>query len=362
VGAYPTLPLLRALYSSHLVPTCKALYTGTVRTLITLFLVAVFAVGGWLAWQVHMPVTPPPNTSLLLHSGYSTRRIAAELKKAGVIRSELVFQGWHVLHPKPTLKAGEYLFERDATLPQVYDRIAHGDIYFHVITIPEGHTMFEIARAIEDAGLGRATDFLQVAESQTQLISDLAPGAKSLEGYLFPNTYQFTRTQSLQEMAAVMVHQFRQVTQEIGLSASSNSDLSKVVTMASIIEKETAAPDERPLVASVYYNRLAENMALDADPSVIYAELLTGTYQGSLHHADLAVNSPYNTYRFPGLPPGPIANPGKSALEAAMHPESTNFLYFVADGNGRHRFARNLEEHNRNVAAYRHALGMRSRP
>ncbi len=325
------------------------------RTLITLFLLVVLAVGGWVAWQVYVPVTPPAKTSLLLHPGYSTRRIAAELKKAGVIRSERVFWLWHALHPKPSLKAGEYRFERAATLPQVYQRIARGDIYFHVVTIPEGYTMFDIAKAMEDAGLGPAADFLQVAETQTPLISDLAPEAKSLEGYLFPNTYQFTRTQSLEEMAAEMVHQFRQVAQQIGLTA----EVARVVTMASIIEKETAAPEERALVASVYYNRLAQDMALDADPSVIYAELLTGTYQGSLHHADLSVKSLYNTYRFPGLPPGPIGNPGRSSLEAALHPENTRFLYFVADGNGHHRFARSLEEHNRNVAAYRRSLGLR---
>ena len=332
------------------------------RTLAKLFLFAVVAAGGWLAWQVYVPVAPAPNTSLLLHSGYSTRRIGAELKKAGVIRSELVFGLWHVLHPKPSLKAGEYLFERKATLPQVYDRIARGDIYFHVVTIPEGFTMFDIAKAMEYAGLGPATDFLHIAETQTQLISDLAPDAKSLEGYLFPNTYQFTRTQTPEEMVAAMVRQFRQVAQEIGLTAPTsglNSDVPKVVTMASIVEKETAAPEERPRVASVYYNRLAQKMALDADPSVIYAELLEGTYQGSLHHADMAVNSPYNTYRFPGLPPGPIANPGKGALAAALHPDSTDFLYFVADGAGHHRFAHSLEEHNRNVAAYRRALGLR---
>ena len=328
------------------------------RTLIALLSIAVLAVGAWAAWQLHVPVTPPANTSLLLHPGYSTRRIAAELKKSGVIRSERVFLLWHVLHPKPTLKAGEYRFERDASLPQVYERIARGDIFFHVVTIPEGYTMFDIAKVMEDAGLGPAADFLRIAETQTQLISDLAPGSKSLEGYLFPNTYQFTRTQSLEEMAATMVHQFRQVAQEIGLNAGLNSDIAKVVTMASIVEKETAAPDERPLVAGVYFNRLDQKMALDADPSVIYAELLAGTYQGSLHHADLAVNSPYNTYRFPGLPPGPIGNPGKSALQAALHPESTKFLYFVSDGNGHHRFARSLEEHNRNVAAYRHSLGL----
>jgi len=333
----------------------KALYTGTLRTLITLFLVAVLAAGGWAAFQVYTPVMPPANTSLLLHSGYSTRRIATELKKAGVIRSELAFRLWHSTHRKLSLKAGEYLFEREATLPRVYERIAHGDIYFHEVTIPEGYTMFDIAKAMEDAGLGSAADFVHVADTQTQLISDLAPDAKSLEGYLFPNTYQFTRTESLEEMAGVMVRQFRQVAQQIGL----NSDVHRVVTMASIVEKETAAPEERPRVASVYYNRLARRMALDADPSVIYAELLTGTYSGSLHHADMAVNSPYNTYRVPGLPPGPIGNPGKSALEAALHPDSTKFLYFVSDDNGHHRFARSLEEHNRNVTAYRRALGMR---
>jgi len=327
------------------------------RTLIKLFLIVVLAVAGWAAWQLYVPLTPPADSSLLLRPGYSTRRIAAELKKARVIRSELVFGLWHLLHPKPSLKAGEYRFERAATLPQVYERIARGDICFHVVTIPEGYTMFDIAKAMEDAGLGPAADFLHIAETQTQLISDLAPEAKSLEGYLFPNTYQFTRTQSLEEMAAAMVHQFRLVAQQIGLN--SNSDIPKIVTMASIVEKETAAPEERPRVASVYYNRLARNVALDADPSVIYAELLAGTYQGSLHHADLAVNSPYNTYRFPGLPPGPIGNPGKSSLEAALHPESTEFFYFVSDGNSHHRFARSLEEHNRNVVAYRRSLGLR---
>ena len=319
----------------------------------------VLAAGGWVAWQVYVPVTPPPDTSLLLRPGYSTRRIAVELKKTGVIRSDLAFRIFHIVHPRLTLKAGEYRFERNERMPQVYRRIARGDIYFHVVTIPEGYTMFDIAKAMEDAGLGPAADFLHVFQTQTAIISDLAPQAKSLEGYLFPNTYQFTRTQTRLEMVAAMVHQFRQVAQQIGLAATPDSDVNKVVTMASIVEKETAAPEERARVASVYYNRLAQRVALDADPSVIYAELLDGTYKGALHHSDLAVNSPYNTYRFPGLPPGPIGNPGKSALEAALRPETTDFLYFVADGNGHHRFARSLEEHNRNVVAYRHALGLR---
>jgi UPF0755 protein len=326
------------------------------RILVTFLLLIALAVGGWIWWAVYTPVAPHAATAILLHSGYSTRRIAVELQKAGVIRSARAFRLWHRLHPQPSLKAGEYLFERSVNLPEVYGRIARGDIYFHTVTIPEGYTMFDIAKAMEEAGLGPAQDFLHIAQTQTELISDLAPQAKSLEGYLFPNTYEFTRTQSLEEMVAQMVHQFRQVAQQIGL----NTNVQQTVTMASIVEKETAVPEERPRVASVYYNRLAKRMALDADPSVIYAELLAGTYTGSLHHADLSVNSPYNTYRFAGLPPGPIGNPGRSALEAALHPDETKFLYFVSDGkDGHHRFAQSLQEHNRNVAAYRHALGLR---
>jgi UPF0755 protein len=318
-------------------------------------LLVALAVGGWWAWAVYAPVTPSRSQSVLLHSGYSTRRIAIELKQAGIIRSVFAFRVWHVLHPRLSLKAGEYLFDHAASTRQIHDRIARGDIYFHTVTIPEGYTMFDIAKAMEDAGLGSAQDFLKIAQTRTDLISDLAPEAKSLEGYLFPNTYQFTRTQTRAEMIGAMVRQFRQVAQQLGL----NSDVQKTVTMASIVEKETASPDERPMVASVYYNRLAHRVALDADPSVIYALLLAGNYSGSLHHADLAVNSPYNTYRFPGLPPGPIGNPGQSSLAAAMHPANTEFFYFVSDGNGHHRFARDLNEHNRNVAAYRHALGIR---
>ncbi len=285
----------------------------------------------------------------MLRPGYSTRRIAAELKSAGVIRNADAFVAWHYFHHKRSLKAGEYLFEKPATALDVHDRLARGDIYVHTVVIPEGYTMFEIAQAMQDAGLGSSQDFLNVAVSDTALVSDLAPDAKSLEGYLFPNTYEFTRTQSMHDIAAVMVKQFREVTGAIGLT----TDVQKTVTMASIIEKETAVPEERPLVASVYYNRLAKNIALQADPSVIYAELLQGTYAGVLHHEDMRIDSAYNTYRHPGLPPGPIGNPGKTSLEAALHPAETDYYYFVSDGNGHHRFAQSLEEHNRNVAKLR---------
>jgi UPF0755 protein len=183
---------------------------------------------------------------------------------------------------------------------------------------------------------------------------------------------------TMHDMAAAMVKQFRTVAHQMNLISGESAqarlrvvaeraqlagapseapnDVERTVIMASIVEKETAVAEERPLVASVYYNRLAKKIALDADPSIIYAELLAGTYQGVLHHADMQFHSPYNTYRNAGLPPGPIGNPGRSALEAAMHPAETDYYYFVADAQGHHRFAHTIEEHNKNVAAYRKAM------
>ena len=312
----------------------------------------VLATAGWLVWGLWVPASPGGQKFVLLRPGYGTRRIARELKSAGVIRSTQAFVLWHSFHRRPPLKAGEYLFEHDANAMEIHSRLARGDVYFHTVVVPEGYNMFDIAAAIEGAGLGKATDFVKVASSDISLVSDIAPQATSLEGYLFPNTYNFTRTQSMHDMAAEMVKQFRRVTAEIGL----NADVERTVNLASIIEKETGVADERPQVASVYTNRLDRHIALQADPSVIYAELLQGTYGGALHHNDMRFNSLYNTYLHPGLPPGPIANPGKSSLEAAMHPAQTAYLYFVSDGNGHHRFSSTLEEHNKNVAALRRAV------
>jgi len=318
-------------------------------------LLGVLATGGWLAWALFVPVMPAGQKFLLLRPGYSTRRIGSELKSAGVIRSVPAFLIWHFFHRKRSLKAGEYLFEKSDDTAHVHSRLAHGDIYVHTVVIPEGFTIFDVAQAIEDAHLGSAQEFLAVAREATPLISDLDPQATSLEGYLFPDTYQLTRTQSQREIIELMVKRFRQAAAAIGLGG----DVHRIVTMASIVEKETASPEERPAVASVYYNRLDKKIALDADPSIIYAKLLAGTYEGALHHVDMSIDSPYNTYRRVGLPPGPIANPGRSALEAAIHPATTNYYYFVSDGDGHHRFSSSLEEHNRNVAAFRRAVNSR---
>ena len=320
--------------------------------LFTLLLLVIIAIGGWLAWGILLPLKPSEQKFVLLRPGYSTRRIGNELKNAGVIRSSTAFLLWHYFHRARSLKAGEYLFERSADVREVHNRLARGDIYVHTVVIPEGYTMFDIAQAVQDAGLGTRGEFLNLAKSDVTLIADLDPQATSLEGYLFPDTYQFTRAQNLSEVVREMVKRFRREATALGL----NSDVHRIVTMASIVEKETAVPEERPMVAGVYYNRLEKRIALDADPSIIYAKLLDGTYQGTLHHEDMQVNSPYNTYRRIGLPPGPIGNPGRSALEAAMHPASSEYYYFVSDGNGRHRFARSLDEHNRNVGALRRLM------
>jgi UPF0755 protein len=222
----------------------------------------------------------------------------------------------------------------------------------HTVVIPEGYNILDIANAVQAAGLGSRADFLTVARSDVSQISDLDSQAPSLEGYLFPDTYEFTRTQSLHDMAATMVKRFRQETRQLGLT----TDFHRVVIMASIVEKETAIPTERPLVASVFYNRLRRNIILATDPSVIYAALLAGRYNGVIHQSDLQFDSAYNTYKHAGLPPGPICNPGRDSLQAAMQPANSGFFYFVSDNNGHHRFARTMEEHSRNVAAYRRAV------
>lgn len=312
----------------------------------------VIVAAALLSYAVLLPAGPDQQKLVQLKPGSSARHIAAELKKAGIIHSQYAFLAWHYTHGHKTLKAGEYAFDHPARLGEVYKRLVRGDIYVHFVVIPEGFNVFEIGHALEDAGLGRHEDFLRVARTDTSLIRDLDPQAPSLEGYLFPDTYRFTRTQSMHDIAAVMVHRFRQAANEIGL----HQDFHSIVTMASIVEKETAVETERPEVASVFYNRLKRHMTLSTDPTVIYAALLDGRYRGAIYRSDLQYDSAYNTYKHTGLPPGPISNPGKASLLAAMSPSTTNYLYFVSDNQGHHRFSTTIQEHDRNVAAYRRAV------
>jgi UPF0755 protein len=321
------------------------------RFLFRLLFFAILVAAALLAYGLFLPAGPTQQKLVRLMPGSSARHIAEELEAEGIVRSRFAFLAWHYLRGRAPLKAGEYAFDHPAQLPEVYDRIARGDIYVRTLIIPEGYNMFDVAKAIEEAGLGGHEEFLREARTDIALIRDLDPKARSLEGYLFPDTYHFTRTQSLHDMAAAMVHRFRQAARDLGL----NRDIHNIVTMASIVEKETSVEGERPQVASVFYNRLNKKMVLATDPTVIYAALLNGRYRGTIHQSDLHFDSPYNTYHNTGLPPGPISNPGTASLQAAMHPASTSYLYFVSDNQGHHRFSTTEAEHLKNVAAYRRA-------
>jgi UPF0755 protein len=325
-----------------------------VRAFFIAVVVLMLGLGAWFVWAALLPVKPAQTTFVLLRPGWGTRHIAKELHREGIIRSPTAFLLLQYAEGMKTLKAGEYKFDEPATALDVERRLVRGDVYARTVIVPEGFNIYEIAAAVEQAGLGSAADFLAIGQGDTSLIRDLNPEAKTLEGYLFPDTYQFTRIDTPHDIAGAMVRRFRQEAEKIGLLG--NPDTHRIVTMASIVEKETAAPEERPLVAGVYYNRLGKNMLLGADPTVIYAALLAGRYRGTIYQSDLQFDSPYNTYKYQGLPPGPIANPGVASLEAAMHPAHSEFLYFVSDNNGHHRFARSPQEHARNVVSYRKAL------
>jgi UPF0755 protein len=283
--------------------------------------------------------------------GAGSRGIGDRLVAAGVVRDMATFRiALWMSGEARRLKAGEYRFDREMTPFEVIDRIARGDIYVVNVTFPEGLTIAEMARIFESNGIGPASGFVSAA-GNAALVRELDPAATDLEGYLFPETYALSRHTDAATLVRLMVTRFEHVfTPEMRRAAAERSlSVRQAVTLASIVEKETGKSEERPTVAAVYTNRLRINMALQCDPTVIYALLKAGRYSGNLHRDDLNFDSPYNTYRYPGLPPGPIASPGRASLEAAVHPAGSDYLYFVSRNDGSHEFARTLEEHNRNV-------------
>jgi UPF0755 protein len=283
--------------------------------------------------------------------GSGPARIGQQLVDAGVVRDPLTFRAAVWLSGRAReLKAGEYRFDRPVSAMEVVDRLARGDIYRRLVTFREGLTIREMAVVYERAGLGTAADFEQAA-ADPSTIRDIDPDAPDLEGYLFPDTYSLARVTPAPVLVRQMVGSFRRVLDEQLRSqlAASGLTIRQAVTLASLVEKETAVADERPLVAAVYLNRLKIGMPMQADPTVIYALQQRGTYDGNIRRDDLQLDSPYNTYRYPGLPPGPIASPGRASLEAVANPADVDYLYFVSRNDGSHVFARTLEEHNRNV-------------
>lgn len=295
---------------------------------------------------------------ITIPAGSSARQIIAQLKSEGVIADDLATRAWLWMAPiRGKYKAGDYLFASPISARQVSDKLIRGEIYVQRVTFPEGLNRFDIAHLIQGLSIPGAESALDLTQ-RTELIADIDREAESLEGYLFPDTYEYSTTTSAEQLVGRMVRRFRQVysndwarrAHEMGWSTR------QVITLASIIEREARQAEERPLVSSVYHNRLKISMKLDCDPTVIYGALLAGDWTGRLRRSDLNRDSRYNTYKYSGLPPGPIACPGQRSIEAALFPADTRFIYFVVDGDrqdGRHRFAATVKEHTANVALYR---------
>ncbi len=316
-------------------------------------LAAAAAAGlAWARAELHAPVRFPAAVELEVAPGESARAVLERLERAGVIRSALLARLYlgHVLEDPP-IHAGEYRFEPPLATVEVLDRLIRGEIVTHPVTIVEGLTYLETAAALAHAGFGDRERLL-AQFSDPARVRDLDPDAATLEGYLFPDTYRFPRGVSEAAIADALVANFRaRYRREVAplLDGEPTPNVRELVILASLVEKEARLDSERPLVAAVYANRLRRGMGLYADPTLIYGLKLEGRWDGDLRRRDLESDSPWNTYRIPGLPPGPICSPGAASLRAAARPADTPFLYFVSRNDGTHAFAKTLAEHNRNV-------------
>lgn len=329
------------------------------RTLAALLLVILLAAAGaaYVEYtRVHAPFQGWSGTEQFVEipPGAGTKAIGERLVSSGVVRDALTLRvALWLSGDARKLKAGEYRFDHPMPPLEVLGKLARGDVYVVPLTFPEGHTIIEMSKIFEAHGFGPAASFVAAA-SDPSLVEHLDPAARDLEGYLFPDTYLLPRHADASRLVRLMVERFEKALTPDLIDAGRARGLSvrQLVTLASIVEKETSNADERGLVAAVYANRLRIGMLLQCDPTVIYALEKAGAYDGNIRREDLAVDSPYNTYRVAGLPPGPIASPGKESLAAAAHPADSDFLYFVSRNDGTHEFAHTLEEHNRNVQRF----------
>ena len=314
---------------------------------------AIVAAGGWCGWRLTRPYQAfGTETFVEFPRGSNSRTLAAALAQAGVVRSQWDFLLARALSPTRKLRAGEYRFNRPASPLEVFNRIARGDTFYYTLVVPEGRNMFDIAAAAANLGLFPGPKFVDAARDPS-LIRDLDPEAPTLEGYLFPSTYHVSRRTTPVALCRMMTARFRDAWSKLEGARS----VHRTVTLASLVEKESKLPAERPRVAAVFVNRLRLGMALDCDPSTIYAALVEQRYRGTIHRSDLDSGNPYNTYRHAGLPPGAITNPGLDAMRAVLAPADTDALYFVLrpDGSGAHQFSSSMTAHQAAVSVYRRA-------
>lgn len=298
------------------------------------------------------------SVDVILPSGLHAGEMMDRLGDAGVLRHPDFVRGWLAWsHDAASLQAGEYRFDRPHTPLEVLERLRRGDVLLHRVTVPEGRSLDEVARTVSAAGFASHEALLAAFRDPTP-VAEIDAQAADLEGYLFPDTYQFPRGQSAQGIARAMVRRFREVTGDefSARCAAVGLSVREAVTLASMVEKETSIPEERGRISRVFHNRLRRGMLLQCDPTVIYALKREERPVERLSRADLAFDSPWNTYKVAGLPPGPIANPGEGSLRAAVGPAEGDDLYFVASPDGGHVFSRDLADHTRAVSVWRDHL------
>jgi UPF0755 protein len=320
----------------------------------------VGAVGGYGATRVYERAAEPyrgyrdAEVFVDIVSGTPSVSIGRQLVEAGVVADQRIFRIalWRSGRER-LLQAGEYRFAESASALDVIDVLARGQVHLRTVTFAEGLTRWEMAEVFGRSEFGDADAFL-AASGRVELIEDLDSAAVDLEGYLFPETYALPRGATADDLVEAMLAQFRRTFDNALLAQAAEQEMTvrQVVTLASLIQRETGQDDERPIVSAVYRNRLDRRMPLQCDPTVIYALLLDGLYDGNLTRDNLRYDSPYNTYVYPGLPPGPIAAPGAADLRAALAPADVSYVYFVSRNDGSHVFADTLREHNRNVREY----------
>ena len=332
---------------------------------IAIALLLVIALGAgvyvYLLRQFKVVHAPPSNPAIVeIPAGLRAREVVRILHGAGLIADENIAMAYVLLSGnRSNLRAGEYQFDKPMTTEEVFHKLVKGEIRLHRFTVPEGLTLAETAVKWEEQGFGKATEFAEAAANSVHLVKDLDSGAASVEGYLFPETYSFPSRTTAADAVKAMVARFRHVVDKLEEQTPAEvwpGNLRQTVILASLVETEAVHDVERPIIASVYLNRISRRMLLQCDPTVVYALKLHNRYKGRLTTADLRVDSPYNTYRYPGLPPTAIANPGLKSLEAAIKPANTSHIFFVRTEGGRHTFTDTLPAHNRAVAAYRAML------
>ncbi len=333
---------------------------------VPLVFLAVLLVGGgvWLRGEIDRPQTHQAGRkTIVIEPGMKTNEIIARLQEEGVLAHEWPMRTWlRIFGGGEKFKAGDYRFRSPISPRQVINQLMRGEVATRDLTIPEGYNLYDIAHELNGLQGVKPSSPAKVEEllANPSLIADLDPEAKTLEGYLFPDTYEYTTTTTREQLVEAMIKRFRKVyTPEMQSRASElGMTTRQVVTLASLIEKEAKVDSERELISSVFHRRLKMNIPLACDPTVIYAALLAGRYRGKIYQSDLDRNSPYNTYRRTGLPPGPIASPGKRSIEAALNPAETDYLFFVVDAeknDGSHKFSASSTDHERAVKALRQA-------